>query len=85
LHVEAISSLRIVQLIATSSAQNYEGWGRLHLELKKGLKDAVGARNPSGAVFVLFGLLLLAACSLWAVADAKLVAQSFQELIHPGE
>ncbi len=85
LHVETTTALRNVQLIATSTAQSYEGWGRLQSELTVRLRATTGARNPSGAALVLCGLLLVAACALWAMTDAELVAQSFQELIHPGE
>jgi hypothetical protein len=85
LHVEANPVLRNVQLIATGTAQSYEGWGRLQSELAMRLRATTGARNLIGAGLILCGLLLVTMCAVWMVSDAELVAQSFHELIHPGE
>jgi hypothetical protein len=85
LHVETTAPFRNAQLIATSSEQNYEAWGQLQKKLARRLLAESGTRNPSGAAFLLTGLLLLAASALWAVSDPEMVAQSFHELIHPGD
>jgi hypothetical protein len=85
MHVESVPILRNVQLIATGTAQSYEGWSRLQRELAVRLRAANGTRNVIGAGMVFCGLLLVATCLAWMMSDAELVAQSFQELIHPGE
>jgi hypothetical protein len=85
MHVEAVPVLKNVQLIATGDAQTYEGWSRLQSELSLRLRTTGGARNLLGAVLILFGFLLGTASTLWVLSQPTQVAQSFQELMHPGE
>ena len=85
LHVEAVPALRNVQLIATGTAQSYEGWSRVQAALATRLRATTGARNVFGAGLILFGLLLLTMCTIWLVTAPEAVAQSFHELIHVGE
>jgi hypothetical protein len=85
LHVEAVPVLKNVQLIATGDAQTYEGWSRLQRELARRLSSTGGTRNLMGIGMILFGLLLGSASTLWVLAQPNQVAQSFQELMHPGE
>jgi hypothetical protein len=85
LHVDVVSTLRNVQLISTSVAQSYEGWSRLRKKLSARLRETPGVRNPYGLSLVFCGVLLVATSAFWAMHDRELVAQSFQEMIHPGE
>jgi hypothetical protein len=85
LHVEAIPILRNVQLIATGTAQSYEGWTRLQRELQARLQTTTSRRNLPGLGMIFAGLLLVTICALWVASDTALVAQSFQELMHPAE
>ena len=85
LHLEVVGSLRNVQLIATSAAQSYDGWGRLQKKLSSQLRETAGARSSHGLSLVLCGILLAVTCAYWAMRDKELVAQSFQEMLHPEE
>ena len=85
LHVEAVPVLRNVQLIATGNAQSLDGWRQLQMELATRLSATSSSRGLLGAAMILFGLFLVGICALWLVSDADLVAQSFREMIRPGE
>lgn len=84
-YLEISRSFRNVQLVANILDQNFDGWGRLQQKLTARLRETAGARNPYGFTLLLGSVLLLATCAFWAVNDAEMIAQSLQQMIHPGE
>jgi hypothetical protein len=85
LHVESVSLLRNVQLIANGPAQSLEGWSRLESALKTTLRPVSGQRNLYGASLVLCGLLILVGLTAYAINDYETVVQSLNEMLHVGE
>lgn len=85
LHLEVVASLRNVQLIATSAPQSYDGWALLQKKLSTQLRETPAARTSHGLSLILCGVLLAVTCAYWAMRDKELVAQSFQEMLHPDE
>ena len=85
LYIESVGTLRNVQLIATRVSQNLDGWAVLQTRLQQRLRQLPPERNRYGLTLIFSGLLLVASCATWVVADSQLVARSFQEALHPNE
>jgi hypothetical protein len=85
LHIESISLLRNVQLIATGPAQSLEGWSRLEKAVRDTLQNVAGPRNVYGATLLLSGLLILCGLTVFAINDKETIVQSFHEMMHAEE
>lgn len=86
LHMENLSLLRNVALVATGARQNYLGWKRLETALRTALAAAEVPRNVRAARIVGAALLgagtLLAMVLIWAVAiDPQAVAHALFDML----
>ncbi len=81
LHVESFPALRNVQLVATTSQQNFNGWRELEIRLTRALKDTRNVPNPYGFFLISFGLILAVMVSVWMVSDGEGVVQALGEML----
>ncbi len=81
LHVEPFSPLRNVQLIASGTNQNFNGWRHLELKLDAALKKANNGRNLYGFFLVTCGLVLCVMVTTWLLSDQAGVAQALGEML----
>ncbi len=81
LHVEQYTPLRNVQLVASGSRQNYNGWRHLEIKLSRALRKSTSARNPYGLFLVSCGLVLWATVAVWLLSNPADVAQSLGEML----
>jgi hypothetical protein len=80
LHVESFPALRNLQLLPTGPNQDFAGWRRLELEIKRQLKDVAVPSSPrSGSLIGMsFALVLVIVISL--VTGYQTVTQELTEL-----
>jgi len=81
LHIDNLSLLRNVSLVATGPHQDYLGWRRLELALRAALSRVEVARNRRGAILVGVGVVVV----LWLIAaiahDPQAVAQALLDVL----
>ncbi|MBL8826261.1 MAG: hypothetical protein JNM18_04695 [Planctomycetaceae bacterium] len=81
LHVEAMSPMQTVSIVATHEEQELVGWKRLEVELIDALRGVERTRNPWGYLFVSVALLFGALVALQLIVYPDAVAQGFSEMM----
>lgn len=81
LHIESFPALRNVQLVATTSHQNFNGWRELEIGLTRALKETRNVPNPYGFFLISFGSILALMISAWLVSDGNGVVQALGEML----
>ncbi len=78
LHVEAVTALRNVSLVASGREQNPQSWRRLEVALAAQLANLEVPRNRRALALVAAGLALAVTLVLMIARDPHAVAQSLQ-------
>jgi len=80
-HIETVTTMRNVSLVATSANQSAQGWRRLELALGAALARLEVPRNPRAVGLLGAGGMLIAAVVLSIARDPQTVAQSIFEIL----
>jgi hypothetical protein len=81
LHIEPTRRMRCVQLVATGSQQNYEGWRRFERQMRKALRGQDTDRNLKGLYAIVTSCLLLVLVVLAVVRDFEMLTASIQAML----
>jgi len=81
LHIEPLSAVKNVQLVASGPEQNIYGWRKLEGELAFALRKSRGTPNPYGLSLITFGLFMCGMVSYWLARDPLAVQQALNELL----
>ena len=80
LHVDGLTAMRNVSLVATGANQSQQGWRRLELALDAALSRLEVPRNPRAISLITAGVLLMLAIILAIARDPQAVAQSLFDM-----
>ena len=73
MHVEAVESLRNVQMVAGGNQQSMEGWLRVERELKQHMAKVAVGPNVMGVPFLVASGLLAATAAGYLLSDTEAV------------
>jgi uncharacterized membrane protein len=81
LHVEPLTAMRNVSLVASGPKQNYLGWRRLEKELAAALRDLEVPRNRHAVSLVAAGVVLILFIVQAVARDPQAVAQTLFDML----
>jgi hypothetical protein len=81
LHVEALPVMKNVQLVASGTNQNLDGWRQLETALGKAVRKARSTPNPYGVSLVSFGILLAGLITYSLARDPGAVMQALNDML----
>ena len=81
LNIEAVPTMRNVQLVAVGGEQDLNGWRQLETALKKAVREMPVPANPRGISFVFLGTLIVLLVAYIMYSQPQQVAQSLQDLL----
>ena len=81
LHLEEFSVMRNVQLVSSGPKQNFTGWRRLELEMRRSLSTTRATRNPRGASLIAISLAITVVIAISMVNGQQSVAQAVTDLL----
>lgn len=81
LHVEAMSPMQTVSIVATHEEQEQLGWRKLEAELLTALRGVERSRSPWGYLFVSVALMFGGIVAMQLIVYPEQVAQGFSEMM----
>jgi len=81
LHVDSLPVMKNVQLVASGSSQNLDGWRQLDSALRVALRKARTTPNPYGVSLISFGVLLAGLITYNLARDPSGVMQALNEML----
>jgi hypothetical protein len=81
LHVDALPVMKNVQLAASGTNQNLDGWRQLEKALAKSMRKTRSTPNPYGVSLVSFGILLAGLITYNLARDPGAVMQALNEML----
>jgi hypothetical protein len=81
LHVDSLPMMKNVQLVASGSNQNLDGWRQIAAALRTALRKARTTPNPYGVSLISFGVLLAAAITYNLARNPAAVLQALNEML----
>ena len=81
LHLEEFSVMRNVQLVSSGPKQNFTGWRRLELEMRRSLSSTWATRNPRGASLIAISLAITVVIAISMVNGQQSIAQAVTDLL----
>ena len=79
MHVEAVESLRNVQMLAGGNQQSIEGWLRMERELKQHLAKVSVGPNVMGVPFLIASALLAVVVGIYLFSDLDAVSVAWDK------
>jgi len=81
LHLDGVSAMRSVSLVANGDDQNFNGWRDLERSLRAALSEAHVASGRRGLGLITLAVVLLIVCLVQGLGDRQAMAQGFQDLL----
>jgi hypothetical protein len=81
LHVEAMSPMQTVSIVATHEEQELIGWKRLEIELINTLRGVERTRNPWGYLFITLAVVFGGIVAAQLIVFPAEVAEGFKEMM----
>jgi hypothetical protein len=81
LHVEAMSPMQTVSIVATHEEQELIGWKRLEIELINTLRGVERTRNPWGYLFITLAVVFGGIVTAQLIVFPAEVAEGFKEMM----
>lgn len=81
LHLESFPVTRIVQLVSAGTRQDFAGWRRLEVELRRSLGSVSSPRSLRGPTMIAFSFAIILVVVISMITGQQSVAHELRELV----